>query len=253
MLVFYATINKTKPTMKILNKIAPVALIVFTSIFSLSACESRRTIEGSEGMDIENTTTPDTDTIVVSRRNKEVARELNDFKNWVNNKANKVDSATNKNLPQVQAEFKKRTAHLEKGIDSLSADAKAEYQRAKVKYKEWEEQNKERTSQPLQAAQIKKYRKQLLGEYQNLNSIKGDNAREAYLVFMGMVRAKKKNWNQNDWDYVDYIYRQLNKRKGEIDASISSADNLKIRSLQAEYLALEAGHDAKDLINTVKN
>ena len=70
---------------------------------------------------------------------------------------------------------------------------------------------------------------------------------------MGMVRAKKKNWNQNDWDYVDYIYRQLNKRKGEIDASISSADNLKIRSLQAEYLALEAGHDAKDLINTVKN
>ncbi|QNF32653.1 hypothetical protein HUW51_07895 [Adhaeribacter swui] len=222
---------------------------------ALSACETRRTIATEEA--ITASTGADQsgsrDTILVIRGNTSAVKELKKFKDWVNQKASKVDSATNENLPEIQAEFKRKTAHLEKGLDSLSKDAKAEYLEAKAKYKAWEAQNKERTSKPLQAAEIKKRQKQLLGEYQNLNKINATNVREAYLVFMGMVRAKKRNWDQNDWDYTDYVYRQLNDRKQEITTSISASDELKIKSLQAEYLALEAGKDAKDLIKAVRS
>ncbi len=242
-------------TMKLLNKTAPFILIFFTLGTAFSACESRRAIETEEastasaGADRSDSR----DTVLVIRGNTNAVKELKKFKDWVNQKANKVDSTTNENLPEIQAEFKRKTAHLEKGLDSLSKDAKAEYLAAKAKYKVWEAQNKERTSKPLQAAEIRKRQKQLLGEYQNLNNITAANVREAYLVFMGMVRAKKQNWNQNDWDYVDYVYRQLNDRKQEITTSISSNDELKIKSLQAEYLALEASQDAKDLIKAVKS
>lgn len=240
--------------MKLLNKISLLAIVTFTTGMGLSACETKRTTETTTTAttDAAGETRTETDTIRVTRRSKSAAQELNDFKDWVNSKAGKADSATKENWPEVKAEFKEKTARLEKGLDSLSTDAKAEYQKAKVRYQEWERQNQQRATQPLQAAEIQKRQAQLLGEYKDLNTITAANIREAYLIFMGMVRAKKQNWNQNDWDYVDYIYRQLNNRKDELSTSISGADKLKIKSLQAEYLALEAGQDAKDLLNTVK-
>ncbi len=238
--------------MKILSTKTALPIAVFIMMANLLACEPNRTVETSTTSSDEVAST-ETDTIRVVQQGPNAAQELKKFKDWVNRQAGKVDSSTNKNLPEVQAEFKKRTAQLEKGLDSLSAEAKAEYKAAREKYKAWEEQNKQRTSQPLQAAEIKKRQAQLLGEYKNLNTITAANVREAYLIFMGVVRAKKHNWNQNDWDYVDYIYRQLNNRKGEFETAISTTDKLKIRSLQAEYLALEASQDAKDLIKTVKS
>ncbi|QMU31101.1 hypothetical protein [Adhaeribacter radiodurans] len=239
--------------MKILNKLAPFILVIFSFTGGLSACETKRTVENSSVTSSTENTTTDNDTIQVIQHNTNAVQELKKFRDWVNQKASKVDSSTNENLPEMQAEFKRRTARLEKGLDSLSAEAKAEYKAARAKYKIWEEQNKKRTSQPLKAAEIKKRQAQLLGEYKNLNTITAANVREAYLIFMGAVRARKHNWNQNDWDYVDYVYRQLNNRKGEFETTISSADKLKIKSLQAEYLALEASQDAKDLLKTVRS
>ncbi|PSR55326.1 hypothetical protein AHMF7605_18345 [Adhaeribacter arboris] len=239
--------------MKLLSTLAPLPLAVLVISAGLLACEPKRNIETSSSSQSSRSTSADTDTIRVVQHNTNAVQELKKFKDWVNQQAGKVDSSTNKNLPGIQAEFKKRSARLEKGLDSLSGEAKAEYQAARAKYKIWEAQNKQRTSQPLQAAEIEKRQAQLLGEYKDLNTITAANVREAYLLFMGMVRAKKQNWNQNDWDYVDYVYRQLNKRKDEFGTAISRTDKLKIKSLQAEYLALEASQDAKDLIKTVKS
>jgi hypothetical protein len=51
---------------------------------------------------------------------------------------------------------------------------------------------------------------------------------------------------------VDHIYGRLNDRKQQVESAIPAADRLKIKTLQAEYLALEAGSDAKDLYQHVK-
>ena len=75
--------------------------------------------------------------------------------------------------------------------------------------------------------------------------------REAYLTFMGTVRTKNRNWTQNDWDYVDYVYSTLNDRRGQVETQLSTADKLKIRTLQAEYLALEGAADTRSMVKGV--
>ena len=221
-----------------------------TYIFSLAgillACESR-SIATTDAVDGEQG-----DTAIVTRRNPKVSEDLAAFRAWVNDKANRVDSSADKNWPKVKEEYKARTARLESRMDSLSAESKQEYAELKTKYQSWEARKEKRESQPLQPAKIQEWQKELLGDNTNLALLTAADMRETYLLFMGIVRAKKQRWSQEDWDYVDHVYSQLNNRKEQVESGISTADRIKIKSLQAEFLALEASGDAKDLYKSVK-
>ena len=209
------------------------------------ACESRTTTTTT-------TTTDNNDTITVSQRNVKVSQELEDFKNWVNTKANRTDSSACENWPEVKEDFKQRSARIESKLDSLSADSKAEYARMKSQYQAWEAKKESRESKPLDATKLRQWEQELLGPTKELTTLTAPDMRETYLLFMGIVRAKKSKWNQDDWDYVDNVYSRLNARREELEGGIPTTDRIKIKSLQAEYLALEASHDAKDLYQHVK-
>jgi len=221
-----------------------------TCIFILAgillACETRsvattNTVDGEEG-----------DTAIVTQRDPETERELREFKTWVNDKANRIDSSADKNWPKVKEEYTARTARLESRMDSLSVQSKQEYAELKTKYRSWEEKKERRESQPLQPNKIQDWQQQLLGANTNLASLTAADMRETYLLFMGIVRAKKQRWTQEDWDYVDHVYSQLNNRREQVESDIPTTDRIKIKSLQAEYLALEASSDAKDLYKSIK-
>jgi len=221
-------------------------LLKQTYIFILAgillACETRTVA----------TTEADDNTAVVTERDPETERELAEFRAWVNDKANRVDSAADRNWPKVKEEYKTRTARLESRMDSLSVQSKQEYAELKNKYQNWEAKKERRESKPLQADKIQEWQQQLLGANTNLASLTAADMRETYLLFMGIVRAKKQRWTQEDWDYVDHVYGQLNNRREQVESGISTADRIKIKSLQAEYLALEASGDAKDLYKNMK-
>lgn len=210
----------------------------------LLACESRPVTT--------TTTTDNNDTVTVTRRNTKVSDELNDFKSWVNAKANRTDSAARENWPEVKEDFKQRTARIESRLDSLSAESKAEYARVKAEYQTWENKKERRESKPLDASKLRQWEQELLGPTKELATLTAADMRETYLLFMGIVRAKKNNWTQDDWDYVDNVYSRLNDRKQELEGAIPTTDRIKIKTLQAEYLALEASHDAKDLYQHVR-
>ena len=211
------------------------------------ACESRNTAATESELD-----NNEGDTAVVSRRNPKVAAELQELKAWVNDKANRTDSSAKENLPKVKAEFNQRAARLEKNLDSLSAESKAEYARIKEQYKGWENEKEARERMPLEPAKLKQWEQQLIGPDKSLAMLTAADMRETYLLFMGIVRAKKNRWTQDDWDYVDNVYSRLNRRKQQVEAGMSSGDRLKVKTLQAEYLALEGSHDAQDILNHVK-
>ncbi|KAA5546452.1 hypothetical protein [Adhaeribacter rhizoryzae] len=209
------------------------------------ACESRTTTQTT-------TTTDGNDTTTVTRRTTKASDELEEFRGWVKNKADRTDSAARENWPEVKEDFKRRTARLDSKADSLSAEARAEYNRLKAEYQIWEEKNAQRASQPLDPNKLRQWEQELLGPTKELTTLTAADMRETYLLFMGIVRAKKNKWTQDDWDYVDNVYARLNDRKEELEGGLSTADRLKIKSLQAEYLALEATHDAKDLYQHVR-
>ena|SRR5688572_901369 len=232
--------------MKVSLPFKPVLFFV-ALLFGFSACERTQRTET-------NTQATETDSVSVSRTETTTKpnEELNEFRTWVNDKTTEADSNASRRWPKVKEEFRTKTAKMETHMDSLSEDSKREYAELKKRYELWEKKQETRTAQPLNETTLAKWRKQLLGEHQDLTTVNGANARETYLLFMGIVRAKKSNWTLTDWDYVDHVYTELNNRKSQIESKIPMTDRLKIKSLQAEYLALEGAADAQDAYENVK-
>jgi hypothetical protein len=228
-----------------MKKFLPLTLTCLAAGLLLS-CESRQTTSTTT-----TTTTETGDTAVVMRKETNVSRELDDFKSWVKEKASRTDSSTKENWPKVKEEFRQRAARLDSKADSLSAEARAEYKELKSEYQTWEASQEKRTSQPLVPAKVAQWEKTLLAG-KAPEAINAPEMREMYLTFMGVVRAQKRRWTQDDWDYVDHVYGRLNDRQGQVATAIPAADRVKIKTLQAEYLALEASSDAKDLYQHVK-
>jgi hypothetical protein len=233
-----------------MKKLLPIALSGLLAGLLL-ACETRKTTQTTTGETGDTTVVVRKETQVSREKETKVSRELDDFRTWVNDKAERTDSTTRENWPKVKEEFRQRAARLDSKADSLSAEGKAEYRELKKKYEVWEARQEKRTSQPLDPAKVQQWEKSLL-EGKTPESITAADMREMYLTFMGVVRAKKRRWTQDDWDYVDHVYGRLNDRLDQVESAIPASDRVKIKSLQAEYLALEAGHDAKDLYQHVK-
>ncbi|WP_237586815.1 hypothetical protein [Pontibacter russatus] len=212
----------------------------------LWSCESRREVEGTEEITVDTAESGDTARVIKTGNTAE--DELEEFRAWLNQQTDKADTAIRREWPSVREELRERNARLEQKFDSLSAESKEEFRELQSRYERWEERQERRQEQPLAPATLSQWQDRLLEEYKNLDKVQPENIREAYLTFMGEVRTNRRNWTQDDWDYVDYVYGQLNQRRREIEGQLRTADKLKIRTLQAEYLTLEGAADTQSML-----
>ncbi|WP_299759314.1 DUF6565 domain-containing protein [uncultured Pontibacter sp.] len=224
-------------------------LLCFAAL--LWGCDGQREVEGNEEIVVD--TTEDRDTATVVRSGESAEQELEEFRSWLNRQADKGDTAIRREWPQVKEELRRRNAQLERNVDSLSEKSKAEYRDLQDRYRQWEERQERRMQQPLEAKQVTQWQEQLLREYDDLAQLQPTQLREAYLTFLGTVRTKRNNWSQDDWDYVDHVYGQLNQRRRQLESQISTSDKIKIRTLQAEYLTLEGAADTRDMFRKVED
>ncbi|MBB6610758.1 hypothetical protein H7F15_06890 [Pontibacter sp. Tf4] len=222
---------------------------------SLVACERSRTTDENETIILTEQQTNDRerdrDTTVVAKTGETTEEKLEELRSWMNEKADRTDTAIRSNWPATREKLRRINADLERNVDSLSTESKEEYRQLRDRYQRWEERQDRRQNQPLEESKLRTWREQLLREYKDISNIQPANLREAYLTFMGTVRTKRRNWTQDDWDYVDHVYSSLNARRGQVENNLSTADKLKIRTLQAEYLALEGAADTRSMINGV--
>ncbi|MHA6250254.1 hypothetical protein ACXYMU_20130 [Pontibacter sp. CAU 1760] len=222
-----------------------VAFVACTS-FMVGSCEGRRDVEETGEITVD--TAERDDTALVYKSGKTAEDELDEFRNWLNRQTERGDTAIRREWPAVREELRERNAKLEQKFDSLTEQSKAEYLDLQNRYRRWEERQERRQQQPLDPAAVGRWQNQLLRSYSNLDQIQPGNIREAYLTFMGEVRTNRRSWSQNDWDYVDYVYSQLNQRRRTMESQLRTGDKLKIRTLQAEYLALEGSADTQDML-----
>ncbi|TPE43099.1 hypothetical protein [Pontibacter mangrovi] len=213
---------------------------------ALYSCDGRREVEDTTVI------TSDEDTASVVQSGQTAEEELEEFRGWLNKQAEKGDTAIRREWPEVKEELRRRNAQLESKFDSLSAQSKEEYRQLQERYRNWEDRQERRMQEPLSADKVTQWQEQLLREYADIEELQANQLREAYLTFMGTVRTKRKSWSQNDWDYVDHVYGQLNQRRRQVEGQVSTADNLKIRTLQAEYLTLEGAADTQDMFRDVE-
>jgi len=212
----------------------------------LWSCESRRDVEGTEEITVDTAESGDTARVIKTGNTAE--DELEEFRAWLNQQTDKADTAIRREWPSVREELRERNARLEQRFDSLSTESKEEYLELQKRYERWEERQERRQERPLSPTTLSQWQGRLLEEYKNLDKVQPENIREAYLTFMGEVRTNRRNWTQDDWDYVDYVYGQLNQRRREIEGQLRTADKLKIRTLQAEYLTLEGAADTQSML-----
>ncbi|MBD1395586.1 hypothetical protein H9Q13_00270 [Pontibacter sp. JH31] len=224
--------------------------MLFLGLF-LWSCEGNRTAENTEEITVD--VPEQTDTARVERTGRTVDERLESLRGWMNEKVEKGDTAIKREMPEIKEDFRRRSAEIEQNLDSLSADSKAEYARLRQRYERWESRQERRQNTPLDAAELRQWRELLLREFNEVEAISPQNVREAYLTFMGVVRAKRQNWTQSDWDYVDNVYGQLNQRRRQIEGQMSNSDKLKVRALQAEYLTLEGAADTRSLLQNMRN
>lgn len=227
---------------KSLIRVAFVACIGFVAW----SCEGRRDVEETGEITVD--TAERDDTALVYKTGKTAEDELDDFRNWLNRQTERGDTAIRREWPAVREELRERNARLEQKFDSLTEQSKAEYLDLQDRYRRWEERQERRQQQPLDPTAVSRWQNQLLRSYSNLDQIQPGNIREAYLTFMGEVRTNRRTWSQDDWDYVDYVYSQLNQRRRTMESQLRTGDKLKIRTLQAEYLALEGSADTQDIL-----
>ncbi|GAB2550188.1 hypothetical protein [Rufibacter soli] len=180
-------------------------------------------------------------------------KDLAELREWVNEKTDKTDSTATQKWPEVKEEFKQRSAQLEEKADSLSEESKAEYKELRRRFENWETRNQQRSQVPLHPETLARFEQELFGSANALESNwTAAQMREIYTQFLQNVRTRRASWTASDWDYVDEVYRQLNLKKEQVEDQIPTKDQLKIKALQAEYLTLETGKDAKDLFNEFK-
>lgn len=229
----------------------PLTCLAVLCFFSLLwSCEVRRDTDDTEVITVDTAEKEDTARVVQTGKTAE--QQLEEFRGWLNKQTEKGDTAIRSNWPKIKEDMRRRNAQLEQNFDSLSDKSKEEYRDLQERYQRWENRQERRQAQPLDPDKLSRFKEQLLREYQDLKSINAGNIREAYLTFMGTVRAKRRNWTQDDWDYVDNVYAQLNERRGQVEGQIATGDNLKIRALQAEYLTLEGAADTESAIRGTK-
>lgn len=224
--------------------ISSCALILTT----ISSCNEER--DNTYEDTINKTTTAD-DTAKVVETGQTAEEQLEDFRTWLNKQAEKGDTAIKREWPRIKDELRRRNQKLERNFDSLSDKSQEEYRQLQDRFERWENRQERRQQQPLDTNKLSDLAKQLLQEHRFISQIEPTNYREAYLTFMGGVRAKRKNWTLDDWDYVDNIYSQLNQRYRQLENELSTSDKIKIRTLQAEYLALEGSADTQNMMRGI--
>ena len=109
-----------------------------------------------------------------------------------------------------------------------------------------------RNREPLNPAAEAAFTTELLGTYASIEQLTPQSIEPAYTQLLRQTRAKRREWTQRDWDYATSVYRRLNNRLKEIRLDVIGRDELRIRGLQAEFVAMEAGRDVKDLGQAVK-
>lgn len=138
-------------------------------------------------------------------------------------------------------------------LDTLANEAAAKLRTAGQRTAAYGKEARARKNQPLNAAADASFTRELLGTYADLSTITPDNVAAAYTQFLRQVRAKRRDWSQRDWDYADVIFKRLNERRRAIYLDVRASDDVRVKALQAEYMALENGRDLKDIGKAIKD
>ncbi|WP_157600478.1 hypothetical protein [Rufibacter sp. DG15C] len=172
-------------------------------------------------------------------------QELKQFKEWMRVQKDKVATTSRAEWPSIKSDFARQADKIESSFQTLSESSKRDFLDLKATFHEME--NRPSYDEiPLEAEEVRRREKELLGKFSNVQTIKAVQMREAYIFFLQNVRAKRQTWIPRDWDYAEYILQNLGKRKAAVENQLTTLDEIKIRSLVGEFYTWRGGQEFKE-------
>ncbi|KUG09982.1 hypothetical protein [Solirubrum puertoriconensis] len=138
-------------------------------------------------------------------------------------------------------------------LDTLADKAGDALKRAGNRAARFDSVSKSRSRQPLDDAAANQFTQELLGSYASIEQLSVQELEPAYTQLLRQTRDKRRDWTQRDWDYATAVFRQLNDRYRSLRLDLPARQEFRIKTLQTEFTALEAGRDIKDLREAVRD
>ena len=83
----------------------------------------------------------------------------------------------------------------------------------------------------------------LLGPYNGqVNALTPQDLPAAYGQLVRETRTQRTTWTDRDWDYARAVYQRLNDQLKQVRMDMPARDELRVRTRQAEFVSLQAGH-----------
>lgn len=175
-------------------------------------------------------------------------QDLVELRNWMGNKFDKAENATADERAELRKEFSSLTDRVENGLENLAEESKEEYKQLKNRYNEWEAKQEWQANMPLDTEKQSEWTNRLMGSYQDINSINGEQLPEAYQAFIKNVWNTHSNWSPKNWEYAQNVFNRLKGRKDQGASSLSTEDRTKIEALEVEFGTLKTGQDVEELL-----
>ncbi|RTQ47239.1 hypothetical protein EJV47_20310 [Hymenobacter gummosus] len=138
-------------------------------------------------------------------------------------------------------------------LDTAAHKAGAALKRAGRRAARWDSASRARNRQPLDTVATTAFVQELLGTYAAIEQLPVTSLEPAYVQLLRQTRAKRRQWTQRDWDYATAVFNRLNRHYRTTRLDLPARQELRIKALQAEFEALEAGRDLKDLREAVRD
>ncbi|WP_165822144.1 hypothetical protein [Hymenobacter edaphi] len=179
----------------------------------------------------------------------DVERDLGVFREWINDRLDKADVVTKRELPRIKEEYETQSTRIDRGLDSLTAAGKREYAGLKNRYESWEARQERLEKQASQPETAQQTQTRMLGENVNLTTARASEMTDLYGRFIDYVRTNRKNWAPEDWAQASVVLTRLNQRYEKVRDLIDVDDRLRIRSWQAEFRTLEQAKKTKEAVS----
>ena len=133
-------------------------------------------------------------------------------------------------------------------LDTLTRTAAQKIARVGKATATYDAANRARRSRPLDPRQQIAMENKLLGPYSGqINALTPQDLPGAYTQLVSAVRAQRSTWADRDWDYARAVYQRLNDQLKQVRMDMPARDELRVRTRQTEFVALQAGHTAKGI------
>ncbi|WP_299759637.1 hypothetical protein [uncultured Pontibacter sp.] len=172
-------------------------------------------------------------------KEQQMEDDLADFRSWVSNATSNVADRTEEDWKRAREDFNMRTQELDQKEDQFTDELKQDYQSLKREFQEADEEYQKNMEEPG----IAEWERGLLDRWADFATINENTVRDAYITFMENVRAKKSNWDNQDWEMAKRVLEELNERKDQIEGNIPTETEVKIKALQMEFRTLETAAD----------